>query len=141
MSISGIGSHSGRPHAISAGGANKAVSSSFAEVFAATSPGTPQSDSAQETDFTNMTRKDLADWVNSRIKSGAMSLDGTESFVSMTAHMPVNGGLTALDDTEKVDFMRTAQDGMEWAQRHGEAASLRSLQAALDTMQRYQGKG
>lgn len=86
-----------------------------------------------------MTRKDLADWVNSRIKSGEMSLDGSEAFVGMTMKMPVNGPYTRLDDIEQVDFLQTAQGGMEWARQHNDKAGFQALQAALTTMQRYQG--
>ena len=97
------------------------------------------SGTVDNTDFTHMTRKDLAEWINSKITSGELSLDGTESFVGMTMRMPVNGGPAGLDDSQQVNFMQTAQDGMAWARQHGEIATFNSLQAALSTMQRDQG--
>lgn len=94
----------------------------------------------QKADFTNMTRKDLAGWLNAKIKSGEMSLDGTEAFVGMTVRIPVNGSPTGLDDTQQIDFMQTAQSGMAWAQQHGDTASFKSLKAALSIMQRDLGR-
>lgn len=142
MNVSGASSYasylSRTPGAAATGGA----SSSFASTLnaAVETSNAPSGSGVQKTDFTHMTRKDLAEWVNSKIKSGEMSLDGTESFVGMTVHIPVNGGPMGLDDTEQVNFMQTAQDGMAWAQQHGDAASFKSLQTALATMQRYQGR-
>lgn len=91
-------------------------------------------------DFTHMTRKELAEWVNSKIKSGEMSLDGSEAFVGMTIKIPVNGSYIGLDQTSPVDFMETAHVGISWARQHGEGAMMASLQTALATMQRYQGE-
>ena len=36
------------------------------------------------TDFTSMTRQQLFDWMNGQIRSGAMSLDESSSFLGMT---------------------------------------------------------
>ncbi len=72
-------------------------------------------------DFTSMTRKDLFDWMNDRIKSGEMSLDDSSGFLGMTLHLPADAGIEAtavLDDQEKVDFVQEAlrrrADALDW---------------------------
>ncbi|MFZ5704753.1 MAG: hypothetical protein ACOY5R_05760 [Pseudomonadota bacterium] len=146
MRIDGKGSHHlalNRQAADAAGKGNGAGSSFAAALSGASSESSSSGGSSSgpttRADFSHMTRKDLADWVNSRIKSGEMSLDGSETFVGMTMKMPVNGPYTGLDDIEQVDFLQTAQGGMEWARQHNDKAGFQALQAALTTMQRYQG--
>jgi len=92
----------------------------------------------QAADFTSMTRKGLADWINARIKSGEMSLDESSTFVSMTLKVPVDGSHVGLDDQEVVNFVQRAKDGMAWAQQHHDSDLLERLQAALGTMLKYQ---
>lgn len=142
MSVSGVGSYTSYWPRTLGTAATGGAPSTFANTLNAAVENSiaPSGGGVQKTDFTHMTRKGLADWVNSKITGGEMSLDGTESFVGMTVHIPVNGGSTGLNDTEQVNFMQTAQDGMAWAQQHGDAASFNSLQDALATMQRYQGR-
>lgn len=140
MSVSGIGSTSRYTFPASGVDANRTTSSSFADAVTATSRDASQSGGAgvQNADFTRMTRKGLAEWVNSKIRSGEMSLDGTETFVSMTLSIAVDGSLAGVDDTKRINFMQSARDGMAWAQQHGDAGMSQRLQDALETMQRYQ---
>lgn len=93
-------------------------------------------------DFTHMTRKGLADWMNAQIKSGQMSLDDSSGLLGMTMAVPVDapGGRLTLDDHERVDFLALAQDGMAWARQHGETAQGRMLQKAMDIMTQHQGE-
>jgi len=142
VSISGVNTYSSyfcRPANIATSGSN---SPSFASVLGATAADANKSSagSVETTDFTHMTRKDLAEWVNTKIKNGEMSLDGSEAFMGMTMKMPVNGAYAGLDDSEQVNFMQSAQDGMAWARQHSDGDMLKSLEAALGTMQKYQGQ-
>lgn len=142
MIISGVSAYASyAPSTASTAKSGNAASAFASTLSAAAERSATSSDGGvQKTDFTRMTRKDLVEWVNTKIKNGEMSLDGTEAFVGMTMRMPVNGGSTGLDDTQQVDFMQTAQDGMAWARQHGETTMFNSLQEALSTMQRYQGQ-
>ena len=87
-----------------------------------------------------MTRKDLAEWVNTKIKNGEMSLDDSGAFMVMTMKMPVNGVYAGLDDSAQVNFMQSVQDGVAWARQHSNGDMLKSLEAALGAMQKYQGQ-
>ena len=94
----------------------------------------------QTTDFTHMTRKELFDWMNSKIKSGEMSFDESTTFVSMTLSFPVDGAYTGLDDTEHVNFMQAVEKGMVGAQQRNDSELFERLQNALRIMDRYQGE-
>lgn len=98
------------------------------------------SDGVRTADFSNMTRKGLFDWVNSQIQSGAMTLDGSETFISMTVGGRLDEAYSGPDDTEQVDFMQSAREGVEWARQHRDTDLMTRLQTALDTMQRSQGR-
>jgi hypothetical protein len=141
MSISGVGAYSQWPSRTSVSSTSGGASSDFAS--AVNSAGASDQNSrggVQKTDFTNITRSDLADWVNSKIKSGEMSLDDSSAFVGLTMKIPVNGAYAGLDDQENVNLVQKAQDGMTWAQQHNDTDMLKRLQAALGTMQQYQGQ-
>jgi hypothetical protein len=109
--------------------------------------GAAASDSAGNTgvkraDFSSMTRKELADWVNGMIKSGQMSLDESTTFVSMTLKIPVDaaqGQAMGLDDQEKVNFFTKAQQGIGGALANHDERLLAELQSVIQTMQQHQG--
>lgn len=96
---------------------------------------------AEPADFTKMTRQGLLDWMNPKIKSGELSLDDTSPLLALTLKMPVSGASASLDNQEQVNFMRLARDGISWAQQNNDPNTLKLLQSALTTMQRYQGLG
>lgn len=103
--------------------------------------GAPSS-SVTTTDFTGMTRQQLFDWMNGQIRSGAMSLDESSSFLSMTVKIDTQT-LQPVDmatDTTPVDFMERARQGIAGALSRGDQDGAARLGAALDTMQRYQGQ-
>jgi len=126
----------------SAKSAKASASSSFGVAPSSASGASDQTSgrSVQTTDFTHMTRAGLADWVNSQIKSGQMSLDDSTAFVSMTVKIPVGGTYTGLDSQESVNFMQMAQGGITWAQQNNDPAMVEQLQAALGVMQKNQGQ-
>lgn len=142
MSISGVSAYTQSPSRVSANSPSGNASSSFASALASAAPASDQGSrgGVQTADFTNMTRGELADLVNSKVKNGEMSLDDSSTLFFMTMKMPVNGANAGLDDQESVNFVEKAQAGMTWAQQHGDADMLRRLQAALGAMQGYQGQ-
>ncbi|MFZ5738127.1 MAG: hypothetical protein ACOY6K_14775 [Pseudomonadota bacterium] len=138
MSISGIGSYAAQsifPWSSSAKSASAATASSGGATASSSGSG-----GVQTTDFTRMTRKDLFDWINSKIASGEMSFDESSTFVSMTLSFREDGTSSGLDDTQQVDFMQAVRDGMARAQKTSDAELFDRLQAALHTMQRHQGE-
>ncbi len=95
-----------------------------------------------KTDFTGMTRQQLFDWMNNQIRSGAMSLDESSSFLGMTLKMDARTGqmVDMASDTTPVNFMDRATQGIAGALSRGDQESAARLQSALATMQRYQGQ-
>lgn len=94
------------------------------------------------TDFTGMTRQQLFDWMNGQIKSGAMSLDESSSFLGMTAKIDTRTmqPVDMASDTTRVNFMDRARGGIAGALSRGDQEGAARLQAALETMQRCQGQ-
>jgi len=93
------------------------------------------------TDFTDMTRKELFDWMNGKIASGEMSLDDSFAFLAMTVKIPVGGGQgaqLALDDTERVDFVHIAQDGIAGALERNDQTTRKMLETAMRAMRHDQ---
>lgn len=89
-------------------------------------------------DFTQMTRSELRELVNSKIKSGDLSIDGTEGFVVMMG--PSDAERAGTSDSTAIDFIKSVSEQMEFARQHGNSAWLGRLQTALGTMERYQGQ-
>lgn len=99
-------------------------------------------DNIRVTDFTHMTRRELADWMNGKIRSGEMSLEDSTAFLGMTLKIPVGAGpgtSIVLDDQERVNFVQKAQEGIVRARSDGDKATQESLEAALTVMRQYQG--
>ncbi len=90
-------------------------------------------------DFTQMTRAELLDWMNGRIRSGELSLDDTSGLLGMTMSMPVGGGAAAPDARQKLDFIAMAKDGLAAAEARGDRDGTRSLREAMAVMGRFQG--
>jgi hypothetical protein len=94
-----------------------------------------------EVDFGKMTRKELADWINDRLRAGDMTLDESSSFVGMTMSIPVDGSRPAgLNDTDKIDFFKNATEGLQAARQRGDTAGVARLDGALRMMERFQGQ-
>jgi len=142
MNISGVGSYAYSASRMSASGAGDSAPSTFASALSSVAGSSDQKGWAggTTTDFTSMTRKDLFEWVNFKIKSGEIPLDDSSAFIGMTIKIPVNGAYAGLDDQETLNFMQTAQDGMAWAQHHNDIKMLTSLTSALAAMQQHQGQ-
>lgn len=87
--------------------------------------------------FTGMTRQELFDWMNGQIASGKMSLQESTPFLSMTVKVSAVSG-QALDmatDTERIDFMERARQGIAFSLSHFDRENAARLQRALQIMQ------
>jgi len=98
----------------------------------------------KQTDFANMTRQDLRDWTNTKIRNGEMSLDDGFPFVAMTMKIPASGEyggeISAATETEQFNFSKKVSDGIDGALSRNDTESLKMLQAAMCIMQKYQGQ-
>lgn len=139
---SGVNTLMTAQRASSVGGAtNAAYAGSSRAAAASASQAGAQGDGVQQLDFTNMSRQEMRDWVNQQVKSGAMSLDESAPFAAMTMKIPVGGGreVPAETDGERIDFTKRISDGIQGALSRQDEASLKMLQSALATVQKYQG--
>ncbi|MFC0242494.1 hypothetical protein [Rhodopseudomonas telluris] len=137
MSIAGVGSYAAQ---IINPWTSGTKSASAAMASADGMQPTSDSGGVQKTDFTQMTRKQLFDWMNSKIASGEMTFDESSTFLSMTVSFRTDSTNAGIDDTQKVDFTQLVRDGMARAQKTNESDLFTRLQTALNTMQRYQGE-
>lgn len=112
---------------------------SFSAALAAT-----QTESTKQADFTDMTRQDMRDWVNTQIRSGEMSLDDSRPFMAMTMKIPVGGGqggeLPAESDGTRYDFTQKVRDGIQGALSRNDETSLKMLESAMQIIQRHHGQ-
>jgi len=117
-----------------------AAGSSAATSFAA-ALGAAQASSTTQPDFTSMTRQEMRDWLNDQIRSGEMSLDDSGAFMAMTMKIPVGGSggeVPAASDGTRYDFTQKISDGMQGARSRSDETTLKMLESALQTVQRYQ---
>jgi hypothetical protein len=108
----------------------------------AKSGGNAESSGVTKADFTGMTRQQLFDWMNGQIRSGAMSLEESTPFLGMTLKIDARTmqPVDMASDTTPIDFMDRAKQGIAGALSRGDQDGAARLQAALGTMQRYQGQ-
>ncbi len=103
-----------------------------------------QTNSSRRTDFTSMTRQDMRDWVNTRIRSGDMSLDDSRPFMAMTMKIPASGGpggeLAAENDGTRYDFTQKVRDGIQAALARKDGTTVKMLESAMSIMQGQQGQ-
>lgn len=116
-------------------------SASFSATMAAVA--TEESTVVKKADFTNMTRQGMRDWVNDQIRSGVMSLDGTETLVAMTAFAHIGGEQTLADSriqNERVNFFDVVQNGIDFYRSRGDSEAEQRLQKTLSILQQAQGQ-
>ncbi|AWB07004.1 hypothetical protein A6A40_18115 (plasmid) [Azospirillum humicireducens] len=146
MSISSAGTYNG----IAAAAYNRKIGRqtdqeappSFADTMATASGKSDRSAdaAAAKPDFTHMTHKGIFDWMNEKIRSGEMSFDESTTYVSMSVSNIAGSDRLTLDNERQVDFLQRTKDGMDWAQKLGNADLYKRLSTALKTMQDYQDK-
>jgi hypothetical protein len=101
-----------------------------------------QTSDIRQLDFSNMRRQELFDWINDQLRTGKMSFDESSSFLGMTLKISVDTGqpVDMATDSSRINFIEKARLGLEAALLRKDAESARSLQTALDIMQREQGQ-
>lgn len=102
----------------------------------------PQQLMESAVDFSNMTRHQMRDWVNDKIKSGEMSLDESTPFVGMTLKISTENMQPAdpYKEKESINFFENARLGIDGAISRGDRKEAAFLQKAIETMQRFQGR-
>ncbi|MES2986838.1 MAG: hypothetical protein V4808_02935 [Pseudomonadota bacterium] len=86
---------------------------------------------ATTTDFSDMSRRELFDWMNAGIRGGQISLDDSSGLLSLAAR--------GTDDQQRFDFVQLAQDGIETARLRKDNAAQTMLETALAILQRASG--
>lgn len=111
---------------------------SFSSALAAAKAETP---SAEQADFTSMTRQDLFDWMNGQIRSGNMSLDESTAFLGMTMKVDVATGqpVDMATDSTRINFVEKARAGIDGALSRNDPDLAKRLQLAVATMQKLLG--
>ncbi len=96
----------------------------------------------RQVDFTSMTRQELRDWVNTRIRDGTMSLDDSRPFMAMTMKIEVASGreVDAATDATRYDFTQKVRDGIEGALSRHDETTLEMLESAMQIIRRNQGQ-
>ena len=86
--------------------------------------------------FTDLTRWELRDWVNTEIKLGYMTVEESMPFMAMTVKISAETGqpVDIETDKERCDFIAMAQGGVEGALERGDLAVADRLRAALKMM-------
>lgn len=88
-------------------------------------------------DFTDMTRTELFDWMNVRIKSGELSLDDSMGLLRLTDKGSIGSEPTARNERERNDFFRMAHDNISNARTLKDESTAAQMQVALGLMQRF----
>jgi hypothetical protein len=106
-----------------------------------TDPSSPQGDRMKAVDFTQMTRQEMFDWMNSELKSGKMSFEESSAFLGMTLQVSVETGepVDMRTDTTVYDFTAIARRGIEGARSRNDEKAAQRLEEALALMWRQQG--
>jgi len=114
----------------------------FSQTLTATSSVTDTENSSQvkKLDFTNMTRKDMWDWMNEQIRNGSMSLDESSILLGQCCTIKADGEIIPLEsDHERINFLQSVREGIDGALSLNETKSAARLKNALDLMLRQQG--
>jgi len=90
----------------------------------------------EQPDFTNMTRQEMREWINSQIRSGEMTLEESSPFVAMTIKISEKTGIeiSAENDFAKQDFIQKARDGFYSALSINNEITAKKLALALSKM-------
>lgn len=119
--------------------ATSANSLSFSSALLAA---TAEISTVKQADFTRMTRQEMFDWMNDKIRSGKMSLDESSPFLGMTMKISVATGqpVDMATDTTRINFMEKARLGIGGALSRNDPDLAKRLQAAIDIMAGQQGQ-
>ncbi|MDO8828121.1 hypothetical protein [Methylophaga sp.] len=119
---------------------------SFADIMHAQTEQAKQTGSIEpkdsnQTDFTNMTRQEMFDWMNNQIRSGQMTLDESSPLLLMTMKISVETGQSVdmATDSTRINFMESARSGIDGALSLNNQELADRLQTVLEIMQKNQG--
>jgi hypothetical protein len=83
---------------------------------------------SEKVDFSNMTRKELFDWMHGQLRSGKMTFDESHAFLFLSSG---NG----FDDIQH-DFIQKARGVIQFELEHNNQSMLKKYEAALQMMQK-----
>ena len=95
-----------------------------------------------QTDFRDMTGRNLFEWMNNEIRAGKLTLDESTPFLAMTMKISVATGdaVNISTDERKRNFIDRAQQGIEGAIARNDKELVMRLRAALNIMYREHGE-
>lgn len=103
----------------------------------AASGDSPKGQTAQA-DFMNMTRPDLFDCMNTRIKSGQLSLDDSVAILRLANTESIGEPAPASARSERLNFYQLSRDGIANARLRNDPVAEGLCRTALRIMQKFQ---
>lgn len=101
----------------------------------------------EQTDFTNMTRQELRDWMSEQLRSGEMTVDESKAFLGWVVDIRIDqngrvisGGNDDRLSTERFNFFDLVRGNRDFYLQRGDIAAADRIQGALDLMERSQGQ-
>lgn len=96
--------------------------------------------SSSDLDFSNMTRRELFDWMNNQIRSGQMTVDESTPFLAMSLKIKPSGEPVDMDtDPVRMDFIDIAKQRFDAAEARGEFEVADRWRIAWNSLQQLQG--
>jgi len=100
-------------------------------------------DSPSKVDFTNMTKKDLFNWMNEEVRAGRITVEESSTFLTMTiTAKPDEHGVYKVqnkpDDKVNFNFYKLVNDSIEYAKSQNDEYALEHLRMTKGVMERYQ---
>ena len=89
-------------------------------------------------DFTNMTRPDLSDWMNTRIRTGQLSLDDSSAILALANTETIGQAAPAAARSERLNFYQVSRDGIANARLRNDPVVEGLYRTALRIMQKFQ---
>ena len=95
---------------------------------------------SEPTDFHNMTRQEMFDWMNGQLQNGKTSFEESGPFLGMTLKISATTGqpVDMATDTERFNFVDKARNGIEFALSRYDYDGAERLREAINTMQLFQ---
>ena len=93
-------------------------------------------------DFTNMTHRELRDWVSGELHSGRLTLKQSTPFMWLTIKSVLGRHYGPRDsrNSERVNFIQKAQEGLETKQSGDNGFAAEMFKMAIDIMIERQGQ-
>ncbi|XZE18745.1 hypothetical protein SH449x_004047 [Pirellulaceae bacterium SH449] len=95
---------------------------------------------SSDLDFSNMTRRELFDWMNNQIRSGQMTVDESTPFLAMSLKVKLSGEPVDMDtDPIRMDFVDIAKQRFDAAESRGDFEIADRWRIAWNSLQQLQG--